>query len=65
MHKYISQISHVKTLQQNSDAEYTAFMILQSAVNNLDFRGVGGGAIKIVVENWVAKTKRLRNAALK
>jgi hypothetical protein len=43
MHKYISQISHVKTLQQNSDAEYTAFMILQSAVNNLDFRGVGGG----------------------
>jgi hypothetical protein len=23
------------------------------------------GAIKIVVENWVAKTKRLRNAALK
>jgi hypothetical protein len=29
-------------LQQNSDDEYTAFMILQSAVNNLDFRGVGG-----------------------
>jgi hypothetical protein len=41
-------------------------MILQSAVNNLDFRGVGGGGgtIKIVVENWVAKTKRLRNAAI-
>jgi hypothetical protein len=29
-------------LQQNSDAECTAFMILQSAVNNPDFRGVGG-----------------------